>query len=138
MKKTNILYWVFTGLLALLMLFSGIGGLLSPAQGIELFKHLGYPAYLLTFLSVAKIAGVVAILVPGFPRLKEWAYAGFVFDLAGALFSYIAIGDPASSWLPLPVGFVIIGLSYFFYHKKLKSASIIIKSKPVAPPSFTN
>ena len=137
MKRTNILYWVFTGLLCLLMLFSAIGSLVAPAQGLELFKHLGYPAYLLAFLSVAKLLGVLAILVPGFPRLKEWAYAGFVFDLAGAMYSGIAVGDPASQWLPDLIGFALIACSYIFYHKKLKSGSIIIKNRPATSSSFS-
>jgi hypothetical protein len=121
MKKTNIFYWIFTGLLAVLMLFSAIGGLMGGADGAALFKHLGYPLSLLTFLSVAKLLGVVAILVPGYPRVREWAYAGFTFDLLGAMYSFIAVGDPASSWLPLIIGLLLIAASYTFYHKKLKA-----------------
>ena len=117
MKKTKVIYWVFTGLLSVLMLFSSLSGFFAPAQGIELFKHLGYPAYLLSFLSVAKLLGVVAILVPRFPRLKEWAYAGFVFDITGALYSSICSGDPASGWSTLIIGYIIIFGSYFYYHK---------------------
>ena len=135
MKRTNILYWVFTGLLALLMSFSAVSGFLAPAEGVAVFKHLGYPAYLLPFLSVAKFAGVLAILVPGFPRLKEWAYAGFVFDITGALYSSIAVGDPASGWMMLFIGYIIIGCSYVFYHKRLKSGSIIVRNNPVARES---
>src|SRR5882672_7053568 len=117
MKKTKIIYWIFTGLLSLLMLFSGLSSLLAPADGVALFAHLGYPAYLLPFLSVAKLLGVVAILVPRFPRLKEWAYAGFVFDITGALYSFIRSGDPASAWAMLLIGYIIIFGSYFYYHK---------------------
>src|SRR6267154_1359542 len=99
MKKTNIFYWIFTGLLAVLMLFSALGGLKPGPDGVELFKHLGYPLYLFPFLSVAKLLGIVAILVPGYPRVREWAYAGFVFDLAGATYSFISVGDPAKAWM---------------------------------------
>jgi uncharacterized membrane protein YphA (DoxX/SURF4 family) len=124
MKKTNIFYWIFTRLLAALMLFSGIGGLVGGPDGVALMKHLGYPIYLLPFLSILKILGVVAILVPGFPRIREWAYAGFVFDLGGAMFSYIAIGDPASAWMPLIIGLLLVAASYIFYHKKTQSSLV--------------
>ncbi|UOQ73546.1 DoxX family protein [Hymenobacter cellulosilyticus] len=112
MKTTNVLYWISTGLLAALMLMSGITNLLSVPEAVEGFKHLGYPTYLLPFLGVAKVLGVLALLVPGFPRLREWAYAGFVFDLAGAMYSGLSVGDPLGQWLPVAVGFLIIAVSY--------------------------
>jgi hypothetical protein len=117
MKKAKIIYWIFTGLLSALMLFSALGGLFAPADGIVVFKHLGYPTYLLPFLSVAKLLGVVAILFPRYPRLKEWAYAGFFFDITGALYSSICVGDPASGWAPMIIGYIIIFGSYFYYHR---------------------
>jgi uncharacterized membrane protein YphA (DoxX/SURF4 family) len=122
MKRTKTLYWIFTGLLAALMLMSGITNALTVADAVTLFKHLGYPVYLSPFLGVAKILGVLAILVPRWPRLTEWAYAGFVFDLSGAMYSGIAVGDPASAWAPILIGFALIAASYIFYHKKLKGA----------------
>ena len=60
-----------------------------------MFRHLGYPTYLLPFVGTAKILGVAAVLFPGFGRVKEWAYAGLVFDLTGALHSHLSVGDPA-------------------------------------------
>ena len=126
MKKIKIFYWIFTGLLGVMMLFSSIPDLLIIPQAVEIIStHLGYPRYLIPFLGVAKLLGVIAILVPGFPRLKEWAYAGFVFDLIGAMYSHIAVGDPLSAWAPIFIGFFIIAGSYIFYHKKLKTASLI-------------
>ncbi|TGE26459.1 DoxX family protein [Hymenobacter metallicola] len=112
MKTTNILYWVSTGFLCAMMLMSGIINVLSTPEAVEGLKHLGYPAYLLPFLGVAKLLGVLALLVPGFPRLREWAYAGFVFDLLGAMYSGLSVGDPLSQWLPVTVGFLIIAVSY--------------------------
>lgn len=112
MKTTNILYWVSTGFLCAMMLMSGIINVLSTPEAVEGLQHLGYPAYLLPFLGVAKILGVLALLVPGFPRLREWAYAGFVFDLAGAMYSGLSVGDPLAQWLPIVVGFLIIAVSY--------------------------
>ena len=120
MKKTKIIYWIFTGLLCVLMLFSSIPNMMITQQSIDLVsKHLGYPVYLIPFLGVAKLLGVVAILVPGMNRLKEWAYAGFVFDLTGAGYSSIAVGDPVVNSLPLLIGFAIIFGSYIYHHKKL-------------------
>lgn len=123
MKKTKIIYWIFTGLFAALMLMSSISNIMSVPDAIVIFKHLGYPVYLIPFLGVAKLLGVVAILIPGFPRIKEWAYAGFVYDLTGAVYSSISVGDPASGWMPIFIGYIIIAGSYIFYHKKLKAAS---------------
>ncbi|MGV2448107.1 UNVERIFIED_CONTAM: DoxX family protein, partial [Bacillus sp. ATCC 13368] len=81
MKKTKIIYWIFTGLLVALMVLGSIPDIMSVPDAVALFNHLGYPTYLLPFIGIAKLLGVVAILIPGFPRIKEWAYAGFVFDL---------------------------------------------------------
>jgi hypothetical protein len=122
MKKTNIFYWIFTGLLVVLMLFSAFGGLRNDPDGVAMMQHLGYGPHVIKFISIAKILGVIALLVPGYPRLKEWAYAGFVIDLTGAIYSFIAVGDPASSWMFLIIGLLLIAGSYIFYHKRLKTA----------------
>lgn len=121
MKKINIIYWIFTVLICGLMLFSAIGGLAQPEESRKMMvDHLGYPPYIAVFLSVAKILGVIAILVPGFPRLKEWAYAGFFFDLTGAMYSSISVGDPASGILFFIVFYIFLFGSYIYHHKRLK------------------
>lgn len=117
MKKTKILYWVFTGLILALMIFSAISTFIPNPQGDMIAKHIGYPLYIFKFLAVAKILGAVAILVPGYPRLKEWAYAGFFFDLAGATYSFIAVGDPAANWAPNFIFIALLFGSYICYHK---------------------
>lgn len=118
MKTTKILYWVFTVLLVALMLFSAVSSFIPNPQGAEFAKHIGYPLYIFKFLAVAKILGVVAILVPGNPRLKEWAYAGFTFDMLGAMYSFFSVGDPAVQWAPMLVlGLVFVFGSYICYHK---------------------
>ena len=76
MKTTKILYWIFTGLMAAFMLLGAIPDVLRIPAAVDVSTHLGYPAYLLPFIGVAKILGVIAVLVPGFQRLKERAYAG--------------------------------------------------------------
>jgi hypothetical protein len=120
MKATRITYWIFTILLIVLMLFSAFASLRQNPDGVAMMKHLGYPYSVLTLLSIAKILGVIAILVPGFPRLKEWAYAGFTFDLVGAIYAGLAAGDPIAQQLPIFVGLVFVFGSYIFYHKKMK------------------
>ncbi|QGQ45578.1 DoxX family protein [Metabacillus sediminilitoris] len=128
MKKIKIIYWIFTGPFVTLMIFGSIPDIMSVPDAVALFNHLGYPTYLLPFLGIAKLLGVVAILIPGFPRIKEWAYAGFVFDLTGAMYSSISVGDPASGWLFFIIGYILIAGSYIFHHKKIKSASLISKN----------
>jgi uncharacterized membrane protein YphA (DoxX/SURF4 family) len=121
LKKITIGYWFFTGLLIALMLLGSIPDIMSAPEAVALFKHLGYPAYLLPFIGVAKLLGVIAILIPGFPRIKEWAYAGFVIDLTGAMYSTIAVGDP---WVFFIIGYILIAGSYVFYHRKQKAVSL--------------
>lgn len=123
-KATKIIYWVFTGLLSAFILFASIPDILSISEAVAIFKHLGYPVYLLPFLGIAKFLGVVAILIPGYQRIKEWAYAGLFFDLSGALYSGIASGDPASAWAPIFIIFILLAGSYIYYHKKIKAVSL--------------
>lgn len=124
MKRTKIIYWIVTALFALFMISTGIPNVMVDAASIDLIStKLGFPVYFIPFLGWAKIVGAIAILVPGFPRIKEWAYAGLFFDLAGATFASIATdGFHAGT----PFMFVFIGfhlLSYFFYHKKQKETN---------------
>ena len=124
-RKINILYWVFTGIFAFFMAGSAIPDLLVMDVAVQgMHGELGYPEYLIPFLGVAKLLGVFAILYPGFPRIKEWAYAGLMIDLAGALYSILSIHKPASDWLPmlLPITFGV--LSYVYYHKRLAARAV--------------
>lgn len=90
----KIIYWIATVWLALGMFSTGIVQLLKLQPDAELMvTRLGYPGYLLTLLGVWKILGVIAVLVPKFPLIKEWAYAGFFFAMSGAVFSHIVMGD---------------------------------------------
>jgi len=125
MKKTKIIYWIITSLFAFLMLGSAIPDIFSARVAVEGFKQMGMPAYLLPFLGVAKLLGVVAILIPGYSRIKEWAYAGLVFDLLGATWSIIASGQPAGSWMFMAVPLILATGSYIFYHKKQRASAVI-------------
>src|SRR5690349_9962816 len=119
MKRINILYWVFTGLFCLALLSSAIPNMLSSAEWVEIMNQLGYPLYVLPLLGVAKLLGIVALLVPGFPRLKEWAYAGFTFDLIGAVYFGIAKNGFDPMMLTMLIFFGLLALSYIYHHKRL-------------------
>lgn len=121
MKKTKIFYWVFTVLFAFMMVGSAIPDILVLPIAVEgMHDKLGYPLYLIPYVGWAKILGVIAILIPGFPRIKEWAYAGLVFDLTGATYSIIASGGQVFEWLFMLLPLLLAAGSYYFYHKKLK------------------
>lgn len=95
-----------------MLAFSGIMNLLQIDAALEVMRHLGYPEYLLPLLGIWKILGVLALLVPGFPLLKEWAYAGFAFDLSGAAYSHLAAGDGPISALGPAVFLLLLAISY--------------------------
>ncbi len=87
-------YWITIGLLSVMMFGSAVSYLLENAQMVEAFRHLGYPDYFRVFLGIAKIIGVIVILLPNFPMiLKEWAYAGFGITLLSAIVSHLSVGD---------------------------------------------
>ena len=116
-KKNKIIYWIATLWLALGMVSTGGGQLfkMSAGQGgSDMISHLGYPLYLLPLLGAWKILGVIAVLIPKFPLLKEWAYAGFFFAMTGAMYSHLAAGDPASTILPSLLLLVLTLLSWYF------------------------
>lgn len=109
-------YWVVTGLMAAFMLMTAVPDLAQSAEAVAMFTQLGYPAYLLRFIGTAKALGVVAVLVPGLHRVKEWAYAGLVIDLTGALYSHLSVGDPASTWMFAVIGLCLVTASYLLHH----------------------
>lgn len=112
MKFRNMGYWVTTGLVALAFLMGGVMDVMRGPDVVAAVGHLGYPLYVATLLGVWKLLGVVAILAPGFPRIKEWAYAGMFFDLTGAAVSHAASGDPAGNVLTPLVILALVGASY--------------------------
>lgn len=121
MKTTKILYWVCTVPLLAMMLFSAYSSFFPNPDGIAMMKMLGYPFNVLVLLAVAKILGTIALLVPGFPRLKEWAYAGFTFDLIGATYAMYKAGVPFANWAMMLLFLLFVAGSYICYHK-LKDA----------------
>ena len=120
-KRNEIIYWISTAWLALGMLSTGTlqlfkakaEGVLAP-PGVYGITHLGYPVYFLTILGIWKILGVVALLIPRFPLLKEWAYAGFFFAMSGAIFSHIAVGDSVKELIPSLLLLILTVVSWYF------------------------
>ena len=116
----KIIYWGSTLWLALGMTATGLvqlmrqkaDGALAP-PGVYGITHLGYPVYFLTILGVWKLLGVAALLMPRFPLLKEWAYAGFFFVMTGAIYSHIAVGDPLKEIIPASLLLVLTALSWW-------------------------
>jgi hypothetical protein len=124
-KRNKVIYWIATALLAFGMLQSGIFAVLGTKQWVGLVTALGYPIYFLTILGIWKILGVIAILMPGFKLLKEWAYAGFFFAMTGALLSHLACGDYAAKAILGPVfQTVFVILSWYFRPADRKIVSI--------------
>lgn len=113
-KRNKIIYWIATGWLALGMLSTGIVQLLKMKEEADMFIHLGYPLYFLTLLAVWKFLGVVAVLIPKFPLLKEWAYAGFFFAMSGAVFSHLVCGDPAKDFFGPVLLLILTIVSWYF------------------------
>jgi len=120
-KRNKIIYWIATLWLALGMVATGLvqvfksqaEGQLSP-PGVYGITQLGYPVYFLTILGIWKLLGVIAILVPRFPLLKEWAYAGFFFIMSGAIFSHIATNHPVKEIFPALLLLVLTVVSWYF------------------------
>lgn len=115
-KRKKILYWFFTLWMSLGMVSTGAVQLMKVKEGAgaaDSMAHLGYPSYLLTLLGICKLLGVVAVLVPRFPLLKEWAYAGFFFVTAGAAYSHLAMGDGISDLFPSLLLLALTITSYF-------------------------
>ena len=122
-KRNNIIYWIATLWLALGMLSSGIVQVLHLEFEKDFITQLGYPIYFLTVLGVWKILGVIAILAPKYPLVKEWAYAGFFFTMSGAAFSHIAKGDPLSASFPALLLLVLTVVSWYFRPMSRKIAA---------------
>ena len=117
-KAGKIIYWIATIWLSLGMLSTGVVQLLKIKNdgpgSVDSMAHLGYPVNFLTLLGIAKILGVIALLIPKFPLLKEWAYAGFFFMMSGAIFTHIAAGDSISEIFPSFLLLILTVVSWYF------------------------
>lgn len=113
-KRNKIIYWIATIWLSLGMLSTGIVQLFGMKEEVQYMLDMGYPAYFLTIIGAWKMLGVIAILMPRFPLVKEWAYAGFFFVATGAVFSHIAEGSPAVELFGPSLLLVLTIISWYF------------------------
>ncbi len=111
MNAKKIVFWIATVLFAGFMLFSAYSYLTRDPKMMAAFASLGYPSYFPIILGVAKLLGAITLLLPGLPRLKEWAYAGFTFTLLGAFFSHLASGQSPQAAMPA-IFLVVVAISY--------------------------
>ncbi|OBZ15769.1 DoxX family protein [Bacillus sp. FJAT-26390] len=116
MKAIKIINWIFVGIVSLYFFISGFVDLAHTPQTVEIVTKLGYPEYFLNVLGIAKVLGIIVLLVPKFNRLKEWAYAGFTIDAISAIWSNIASGYPAES-IAAVVAIVLLMASYIVFRK---------------------
>ncbi len=123
-KRNKIIYWVITGFLAFGMLAQAFAQISHTKGYVDIIVHLGYPLYFLYIIGVWKLLGVIAILIPGFKLLKEWAYAGFFFVMSGAVFSHIASGDSLKELAPALSLLILIVLSWYFRPPNRKIISV--------------
>ncbi|MCW3071292.1 MAG: hypothetical protein JWO44_1182 [Bacteroidetes bacterium] len=112
-KRNKIIYWIATAWLSLGMVSSGMVQLLKVKEEADMFTHLGYPLYFLTILGVWKMLGVIAVLIPKFPLVKEWAYAGFFFAMSGAVFSHLAAEDGAKEFFGPVLLLILTAVSWY-------------------------
>ena len=116
-KSIKITYWVLNILFCLFHIMDAIGGLSKAKAGVDAMNAMGYPLYLMPFLSVLKLLGVIALLQDKFKTIKEWAFAGFSFTLIGATISHIAIND-IPLFIIMPIVFLgILFALYYFWRK---------------------
>lgn len=113
-KRNNIIYWIATLWLALGMVSTAAVQLLHVQSEVDSITAIGYPAYFLTIIGVWKILGVIAVLMPKFTLVKEWAYAGFFFAMSGAAISRFAADDPVSLILPSLLLLMLTVISWYF------------------------
>ena len=132
MNTRTAAYWTTTALTALFFLTGGAAYLLRVEETVQGMLALGYPSYVVTILGIWKLLGGLAILAPRFPRLKEWAYAGFVFNLTGAVVSHLASGDPASAGVAPAVLLGLMGASW-----ALRPASRVLGQLPTLSSTGT-
>lgn len=113
-KRNSIIYWIAALWLSLGMIATGLVQLMHVEEEINMMTRLGYPAHLLTIIGVWKFLGVIVVLIPRFPLLKEWAYAGFFFVMSGAVISHLAVADPVTELVGPLLLIALTATSWYF------------------------
>lgn len=123
-KRNKIIYWIATIWLALGMISTAIVQLMQMKEEVDNVTRLGYPPYILTIIGVWKILGVVVILIPKFPLVKEWAYAGFFFAMTGALISHFVLGNSFGVYYGALLLLILTVVSWYFRPSDRKTVSV--------------
>ena len=124
MKRNKIIYWAATLWLSLGMISTGIVQIIHMDEEVQKMNTLGYPTYFLTIIGVWKLLGVIAVLIPKFPLVKEWAYAGFFFTMTGAIFSHFAVGDAGVEYFGPTLLLILTIISWYFRPAERKLSNI--------------
>jgi len=131
-KRNKIIYWIATIWLALGMVSTAIVQLMKTKEEVDMMTRLGYPIYFLLIIGVWKILGVIAVLIPKLPLLKEWAYAGFFFLMSGAVISHLVFGDAAKDLFGPMLLITLTVISWYFRPSDRKTASVNQLNKSIA------
>ncbi|WP_153392417.1 DoxX family protein [Chryseobacterium vaccae] len=113
-KTKKIIYWIFTIWMSLGMVSTAIVQLMKNKDELANFTNLGYPTYLMSIIGICKLLGVIAVLIPKRLILKEWAYAGFIFVMAGAVASHLIVGDSVGRTFPAVLLLALVIISWYF------------------------
>jgi hypothetical protein len=113
-KRNKIIYWVATAWLSLGMISTGTVQLIHQEEEVQKMTALGDPLYFLTIIGAWKILGAVVILIPNYPLVKEWAYAGFMFLMSGAILSHLAVGDNVTEYFGPTLLLVLTIISWLY------------------------
>ncbi len=125
-RKINIAYWTVLVVMTIGILGSAVPGALKLSYAVEHFVTvLKLPEYLLVFTSLLKLAGLTALYIPGYMRIKEWVFAGFVFDLTGAWYCNFVATQSFTAALPVLIYLVILLLLYTLHRKRNQVQSIV-------------
>ncbi|HEV3223361.1 MAG TPA: DoxX family protein [Puia sp.] len=112
-KRNKIIYWTSTILVVLGLLPGGIGQVFHAQWSLDLIRPLGYPEYILTIIGAWKVLGSIVLLIPKWPLIKEWAYAGFFFTMSGAVYSHIASGESMNKIVSPLILLILILISWY-------------------------
>jgi hypothetical protein len=141
MKLKAIAYWASTAIIEFELLVGGITDLVrgravlvAGEPVVDILAQLGYPAYLLTIIGTWKLLAGIALIVPRFPRLKEWAYAGILFEMTGAAASWIAMGDKTAQFIA-PLFFAVMATVSWALRPPSRMLAIVFASKIKTPGS---
>jgi len=122
-KTIRVTYWILNTIFCLFHVMDAGGGLAKAKAGVDAMNAMGYPIYLMAFLAVLKLLGVVALLQNKYKTIKEWAFAGFSFTLIGAAVSHICVNDPVL-FIVMPIVFLALLFALYYFWRKMEQTTL--------------